>query len=203
MMNVKHRGYVLCASVALPLIAATASAENWLTVPQLCGGKAYSDTARAARWRFDRDQRVSLATKDSETIYASVYPGNESDFVVNVRVRLSDGARCRLTLDKLIFDVTNSGAETQLVTNKRQHSFENKSDNNRSWTLLTVRRRGGDMTALINGQHAVDLGKNPQAFESIGLRSSRGSIAVSSFSLTGRLERHDKASQPGVGGDAE
>ena len=175
--------------VSCSFAPSTCFAENWITAPQVCVGRPHSMEARAADWQFESDQRVLIATEDSRTMHTSVFPGERANFVVHVTVRLDKDAECRLILDELTFDLTNSGATTQLVANESTRTFENLDDDSRIWTRLAVRRRDGKMAAHINGRHAIDLNGDPRAFEQIGLRSTRGAIAVRIFSLTGNLER--------------
>ena len=191
MISDNHWFRVLCFAVGLCSVPITCFAEIWMTAPQLCSGKAYSNEARAADWQLDPDQRVSHATRASRTMSTSVFPGERADFVVNVRVRLENDAVCRLILGEITFDLSNSGRETQLAVDEKTETFENTKGDSRTWTLLTVRRRDGKMTAHINGQHAIDLGNSTRAIEQIGLRATRGTIAVQNFVLTGRLERRN------------
>lgn len=184
---------ILCLTVVVSLASTALGGDVWMTAPQLCGGKAYSKGARDAQWQFDRDQRVSLATNDSRTMYASVFPGEGSTFVLKARVRLNDKAACRVLLGKSIFDLANSGTETELRVDGKTRTFDNADADSRTWTLLTIRRRDGKMTAEINGQQAIDLGDNTGAIQKIGLSATEGTIAVQNFVLTGELERHEAA----------
>ena len=179
---------LLAISVVCPAVAS--GADHWIIAPQLCRGRAHSEAAKAARWQFDPEQRVSLASVDSGTMFTSVFPGEASNFVVDVKLRLADGSQCRLTLGDATFDVTNSGHRTELLTGEKEHGIDNNADSG-DWTLLTVKRREGMMSAHLNGQHALDLGSDIRAIENIGLQSTRGTIAVSSFVLTGDLQQRN------------
>lgn len=179
---------LLAISVVSPAVAP--GADNWIIAPQLCRGRAYSDTAKAAKWQFDQEKRVSLASMDSGTMFTSVFPGEASNFVVDVKLRLADGSQCRLTLGDATFDVKNSGVRTQLLTRGMEHAIDNNLDS-RDWTLLTIKRHEGKMSVQLNGQHVLDLGSDIRAIEKIGLQSTRGTIAVSNFVLTGNLQQHN------------
>lgn len=179
---------LLAISFVCPAVAF--GGDNWIIAPQLCSGRAYSDAAKVAKWQFDQEQRVSLASVESRTMFTSVFPGEASNFVVDVKLRLAAGAQCRLTLGDATFDVTNSGSRTHLLTGGKEYGIDNDADS-RDWTLLTIKRRDGKMSAHLNGQHVLDLGSDVRAIEKIGLRSTRGMIAVSNFVLTGDLKQRN------------
>ncbi len=165
---------------------------NWITAPQLCVGKAYSDTAKAANWTWDKEQRASLATPESGEMLTSCLPGVDADFVVQVSLRLVDGAQCRLTVGNATFDVTGSADRIQLSTAGKKYAFDN-NDKSREWTLLKVTRRDNKMSIQVNEQPAIDLGVNAQAIKKISLRSTVGMIAVSNFVVTGNVQRVNNA----------
>lgn len=166
-------------------------AGNWITAPQVCRGKPYSDTARQAKWKFDPEQKVSTATPDSATMSTDVFPGHNADYVVNVRMRLSDDAQCRLRLGNTTFDVRNLVTHTLLTTGGVERSVNNNSDDARIWTLLTIRRRSSQTAVYINGEYVTDSGSSTQAVKTIGLQATAGTIAVSNFVLTGNLQRRN------------
>jgi hypothetical protein len=165
---------------------------NWIIAPQLCVGKAYSDTAKAAYWQWDEKQHVSLATPESNPIFTSYLPGAFADFVVNTSLRLVGEAQCRLTLGDATYDISNSGDRIRLVTAGKEYDFDN-DDKSREWTTLSVKRGDNKISFQVNEQPKVDLGTNSQAIEKISLQSARGTIAVSHFVVTGNVQRVNKA----------
>ena len=163
---------LVCLTLGLGAASPMLRAEDWITAPQLCQGKAYSSGARAAQWQFDRDQCVSFATPDSRTMYSSVFPGKDSNFVLQVRVRLSDGAECRVRLGESRFQLTNSPTQTELRIDGQTHTFENTDADSRDWTQFTITRRDGKLTANVNGWPPVDIGDSADAIEKIGIEAS-------------------------------
>ena len=194
----------LLLSSCMPLAA---WAEVWITSPQLCRGKAYSQQARKANWQFDEQRRVSVASPDSTPMSTSVFPGADADFVVNVRVQLKDQSVCRLTLGKHVLDISNAGGHTLLAIKDKQFKIANESERSNlssgrpssegswTWTLLTVKRRQGKLVAQVNGQTAGDLGASAEVLDKIELRSIRGPIAVSNFVVTGNVQRRTPRQQ--------
>lgn len=154
-------------------------------------GQSVFQRSTRAQWQFDRDQCVSFATPDSRTMYSSVFPGKDSNFVLQVRVRLSDGAECRVRLGESRFQLTNSPTQTELRIDGQTHTFENTDADSRDWTQFTITRRDGKLTANVNGWPPVDIGDSADAIEKIGIEATRGTIAVKNFVLTGELERRE------------
>ena len=165
------------------------SADIWVVAPQLCRGKAYSVTARSAKWSFDAEERVSVATPESTTLEASRLPRGEGNFVVNVRVRLESDSVCRLTLGKRQLDVSSTGLATRLKTDGLDCTINNTNADLQVWTLLTVRRHDGRLTVLLNNQAVGDFGVSTRSIGQINLRSAKGRIAVSNFVVTGETEK--------------
>ncbi len=175
-------------SIHLP--ASLAPGQDWITAPQLCRGRAYSESARATQWPFDREQRIALATPELGMMPASHVPGAGANFVVNIRLRLAEGAQCRLLLDDVRFDVSHSGSDTLLETNEQQATVAlPAADPQTGWLLLTVRRRDGQISAELNGEHILDLGASTRAFTRISLGATRGTVAVSNYVVTGEVQR--------------
>jgi len=96
-----------------------------------------------------------------------------------------------MILGKSTFDLANSGTQTQLCVDGRTRTFENTDADSRTWTLITIIRRDGKMTAEVNSQQGMTLDDNTRAIKKIGLRATSGRIAVQNFVLTGELERHE------------
>ena len=161
--------------------------SNWITSPQICVGKPYSSTAKAANWKWDEEQRVSLATPESGVMLTSVLPVADADFVVQAKVKGIDKAKCRLTMGESTFDVENSVDRTRLVVAGKEFVFDN-DDKSREWTMLSLRRRDNKISIQVNEHPEVDLGMNAQAFGKISLQSARGTIAVSNFVVTGNVK---------------
>ncbi len=164
----------------------SAKNANWITAPQVCLGKAYSDSAKVANWQRDEELRVSLATPESTTMFTNSLPGAYSDFVVQVKLRLVNGAQCRVIVGDATYDMTNSSDQTKLLATGREFAFDN-DDKAREWTLLRVERRGNKMSVQVNKLPEVDLGTYSQAIKEISLQSISGTIAVSNFAVTGDL----------------
>jgi beta-lactamase regulating signal transducer with metallopeptidase domain/WD40 repeat protein len=173
--------------------------SNWITAPQLCVGKAYSDTAKSANWKQDNDQRTSLATPENDAMLASVLPGAHADFVTWTRLRLAEGSLCRLTIGEATYDLTHTGEKTRLVTAGREYTFDNDAKFP-EWTTLRITRRENKMSVQVNQQPDVDLGSNARAIQKISLQSTRGTIAVSHFVVTGNVQ---KVNQPQADADQQ
>lgn len=163
---------------------------NWVTAPQICLGRAYSNSAKAANWKWDDQQRASLATPDSGEILVSTLPGADADFVVTVKAKLLDGAQCRLTIGDATFDISKNGGLTRLVTADKEHTFP-IDDNADEWTLLRVQRRDNLLLVQVDERPQVELGEVGIAIEKIILKSRHGTVAVSNFMVTGDLQRAD------------
>ncbi|MCA9150308.1 MAG: hypothetical protein KDA92_13450 [Planctomycetales bacterium] len=168
-------------------------AGNWITAPQLCRGKPYSSGARAAAWDFDLAQRLSYVTKDSRTMYASVHPGDQADFVIQLRLQLGEQGGCRILLDDTALELTNAGqgadADTQLSVRERMQSFKSSKLDEGKWTTFKLSRRDLEIAVEVNEQRCeLELPKITGAVQRIGLQATRGKLAVSNFVLTGDLQ---------------
>ncbi|WP_442511925.1 hypothetical protein SH528x_003675 [Novipirellula sp. SH528] len=159
---------------------------NWIVSPQVCRGKTYSSTAKAAEWKSDEENRVVLAAIEDGVMNASVLPHDGADFVVNVRLRVADNATCRLTVGDSVFDISNVGTQARLVFRGTEHRSE-LEEKSSEWILVTVRRRDGQSSATLNNQQAIDLGTELKAIEHIGIQSIQGTISVSHFVVTGNV----------------
>ncbi|CAK9016500.1 ATP-dependent RNA helicase HrpB, partial [Durusdinium trenchii] len=165
------------------------SGADWITSPQLCRGTAYSETARRAMWQFDREQGVSLATPAHAPISTSRVPRLGADFVVKLRLRLSRGSRCQLRIGDVTCGLSDLESRTRFVAVAKEAMVGDCDIDSQDWTLLTIRRREGRLSAELNAQRPLNLGQQRSAIEEITLRSSRGEIAVSHFVVTGDLLR--------------
>ena len=178
----------LTAGFAFVAADAQSFGADWITAPQLCNGKAYSETARNALWQFDREQRVSLATPSSGPMSTSRVPRPGADFVVKVRLRSNVDSECRLILGDLTLNLSNDGSKTRLVVASQTETIGNGSIESQDWTLLTIRRREGSMSAELNEQLSLELGSQRRVIDAIRLQLMRGTSAVSNFVVTGDLE---------------
>ncbi|MCA9193474.1 MAG: hypothetical protein KDB03_16995 [Planctomycetales bacterium] len=161
---------------------------NWLTAPQVCIGKAYSNTAKAANWKWDEQQHVALATPDSGAMLASCVPGRDADFVVQSKFRLEDNAACRLMVGNQSFETSLSGKQVHVHIMGEDYTIADESSDS-DWISLTVRRGDNKFSVQINEQFQLDLETNSQAIEIISLQAIQGTMAVSNFAITGNIQR--------------
>ena len=172
------------ATLILILISAACSADIWWSVPQLCGGKAYSATAKASGWEFDQVQRVSWATDDSQPLTASVRPMDRGNFAIKVRVQLAADAICRLRVGDSVIELSRDqvvvDGDARAVTPAAQSP---------SWTLLGLHRHDGSLTVKVNGQEHFTFTESTADIAAVSLAAQRGTVGVSHFHLIGELER--------------
>lgn len=179
----------LVALIVTPVIGD--SVGNWITAPQICQGSAISDSAKAAHWRLDRGQGVAIATTESGTISINLLPVDGANFVINVRLRLAEGAQCRLSLGEATCDVSHTGTVAALSFNGEMQSQVLTGKDVGTWTDVTLKRWDGKLSASINGHPAVDLGNHTLPVGKVDLRALRGTIEVRNFVITGNLARRD------------
>lgn len=182
----------LVALIVTPVIGD--SVGNWITAPQLCQGSAISDSAKAAHWRLDREKRVAVATTESGPISTNVLPVDGANFVISVRLRLEEGAQCRLSLGEATCDVSHSGTVAAISFHGDLRSQVSTGEDVGTWTDVALKRWDGKLSASINGRPAVDLGSHTLPVGKIALRALRGTIEVRNFVITGDLAR--RASLP-------
>lgn len=182
----------LVALIVTPVIGD--SVGNWITAPQICQGSAISDSAKAAHWRLDREKRVAVATTESGTISTNVLPVDGANFVISVRLRLEEGAQCRLSLGEVTCDVSHSGTVAAISFHGDMRSQVLTGEDVGAWTEVALKRWDGKLSASINGRPAVDLGSHTLPVGKIDLRAWRGTIEVRNFAITGDLAR--RASLP-------
>ena len=194
-------------AVPFVLLANPCLGGNWLTAPQLCRGKAYSESARSAGWKFDAKHNASIAISHGTTTYTSVLPKEDANFVVNVCLRLPKDAACRLNIGDVKFDLSNLGTSMELAVGGKRQAILEQTGPPLNWTLFTIRRRAGKLSVEISGERSTDgstgphkgrlrwrpdqstgLGSSEEAIKQIGLRSLKGEILVRNFVVTGDVQ---------------
>ena len=111
-MNV-FRMLTVCLLITSPVPAG----DVWRVGPQLCGGRAYSSTAKAVGWEWDEDRRLAWASPDNPLMHTSLVPDEGANFVINVRAELTDGDTCVLQMDQCRFELKPAGKQTLLIFN--------------------------------------------------------------------------------------
>ena len=176
------RTLTVCLLVASPALAK----DIWRVGPQLCGGRAYSSTAKAAGWEWDEARRLAWSTPDTPIMQASLVPDKDSNFVVNVRAELTPGDVCVLTMDKCRFEIAPAEEKTTLTFNGLTTVVDLKKDSEQ-WTLLNIHRHDGKMEVKVNDTTVSTFDNNAQAFKEISLQATAGKVGVSHFVVTGEV----------------
>ncbi len=81
----------------------------WMMSPQICRGKPWSSTAKAAGWTFDAENSVCRATASDSSMIAKVRPVERGPFIVNVGLQMQKGAIVQLFMDEIAFDLSDNG----------------------------------------------------------------------------------------------
>lgn len=189
-MNHSIRILVIFGFVFTVIAEVVAGTDNWVIAPQLCSGRAYSDAAKEANWKYDQEQQVSFASVESKAMFLRMLPGEASSFMVDVKLRMPEDTQCRLTVGESIINLRKMGARIQLLNGDRVISVDHHEDSG-GWTQLSVARRDGKVSARIHGVTILELVPVNQTIESISLQSTRGTIAVSNYVITGDLQKRE------------
>ncbi len=176
---------VLMAACNLP--ASISFADTWIVSPQLCRGKAFSSTARAANWRYDAEERLSQFAVGDPPMLASMSACADCNLVVTLRVKLDPGDHCRLSVGDSIYEIVSTESRIRVTKDGEEFGADSMGDEGPTWMTLSIRRYSGTLTARINSDELVELGENSEPIDTIRLKAVDGSIAISHFVVSGDI----------------
>lgn len=160
---------------------------RWIGAPQICRGKAWSSTARAAGWKDDVESSVCRATSNDGSLIAHMHPLEGGRFVVNVALQLQKHSTVRLFMDEIGFDLADNGQSIRVAGAPDYLKFNAERREGQRWSELRIERKDETLIVALNGKEVLRFDDKGRSYEQVGLKPIVGTIEVNRFSLTGHL----------------
>ena len=155
--------------------------------PQICRGKPWSWTAKAAGWKYDAESSVCRATASDSPMIAKVRPVELGPFIVNVGLQMQKGSMLQVFMDEIAFDLSDNGQTISVADGPEYLRFRVKRPEGQRWSRLRIDRKQGTLSVTLNGNEVVRFDDNGRSYKRIGLKPIDGTIEVNGFTLTGHL----------------
>jgi hypothetical protein len=169
----------------------------WMMSPQICRGKPWSSTAKAAGWRYDAANSVCRASASDSSMIAKVRPVERGPFIVNVGFQMQKGAKVQLFMDEIAFNLSDNGQTISVADGPEYLKFHVERPEGQRWSRLRIDRKQETLSVTLNGKEVVRFDDKGRSYERVGLKPIDGTIEVNGFSLTGHLVM-DRQEQPTI-----
>ncbi len=159
----------------------------WTMSPQICRGKPWSSTAKAAGWSFDAERSVCRATANNDSMIASVIPMKQGRFIVRVGLQMQKGATVRLFMDEIAFDLSDDGQRICVTGGPEFLKFHVERPEGQLWSVLRIERKQATLIVTLNGKEVIRFDDKGRPYARVGLKPVSGTIEVNGFTLTGNV----------------
>lgn len=169
-----------------PTIHQSSTNSNWMTAPQMCQGRPYSATAKAAHWKNADGMRGVIGTPADGAMKSSVLPYDGADFSVSFALQLMKASGCRITVGTATLDLSRSDSEIQ-ISHEGEAYKTDSDDVSADWVRVKLTRWNGKSQVDVNEQQRIDLGTELKEVKQIGVVPTRGVIGLKHFVVTGNI----------------
>jgi hypothetical protein len=159
----------------------------WMMSPQICRGKPWSSTAKAAGWKYDAENSVCLATASDSPMLANVRPVGPGPFIVNVGLQMKKDAIVQVFVDEVAFDLSDNGQTIRVANGPEFLKFHVERPKNQRWATIRIERKEETLSATVNGKEVVRFDDKGRFYEQVGLKPIDGTTEVNRFTMTGHL----------------
>ena len=172
----------------------------WICSPQVCRGKPWSSTGKAAGWSVVAENEVCRVSADDGSMIASVSPMEGGRFIATVALEMQQrGAIIQLFLDEIALDLSDDGQTIRVAGGPEFLRFSVERKKGQRWSILRVDRKQNTLSVTLNDKEVVRFDDQGRSYEQVGLKPIGGTTDVSRFTLTGHLTRPPQPDAKPVG----
>lgn len=159
----------------------------WRISPQICRGKPWSSTGKAAGWEFDAESGVCRAAAGDRAMIANVKPMEHGRFIVYLALQMEKDATFQVFLDEITFDLSDDAQTISVGAGPKHPKHHVERPEGRRWSVVRIERSQDTIIASLNGKEVAQFGDEGRSYERVGLKPIHGVTEINRFSLTGHL----------------